>query len=126
MGTGRNRGRGQTAIEGIEEQGPAVADAVPLRGIKARRVMSRVERAVSESISAARPGPADARLRGAETLARELARGIDIAAGKADPYALAQLSPKLLDVLRELGLAGGAAAAVDPTTELLADLATPE
>lgn len=89
MGSRRNRGAGQ----GTPEEGPAAA--LPT---------GRVERAVAGSIRAGREAAANPLLAGTETLARELARGIDIAAAKADPYALAQLGPKLLDVLTTLQL----------------------
>lgn len=92
-----------------------------------KTVIGRVERSVNDAILAGRDGaPADPRWRAAEALARELGRGIDTAAAAGDPYALAQLGPKLLDLLRELRLTPPPQAAAGSLDALLADLAIPD
>jgi len=64
---------------------------------------------VSDAIRAGRDGgDADARWRAAETLARHIAATLD-ATTTADPYAVAQLAPRLLAVLQELRLTPAAA-----------------
>jgi len=105
----------------------AAQGGAALPGTAVRKVVRRVERAVSSSIAAARADtPADARWAAGEALARELGRGIDIAAANGDPYALAQLGPKLLEVLRELALTPSSATVKGELDTLLADLATPD
>ncbi|GAA2118570.1 hypothetical protein GCM10009802_20260 [Streptomyces synnematoformans] len=87
------------------------------------RGAGRVETGVTRAIRAAREGAAaDPRLAGLESLARTLAAGVDIAADQ--PYALAQLSPRLLDVLETLMLIPRTTHS-DALTQLLADIATP-
>lgn len=107
---------------------PANRGQPTLPGFAARRAVRRVERAVGASIVAGRAGGrADRRWSGTETLAREIAAAIDLAALEQQPYAVAQLAPRLLDTLRELQLTPTAAAdGLDPVTEFLRGLAEPE
>jgi hypothetical protein len=89
-----------------------------------RRTTGRVERAVTEAIRAAHRenrGAADARWRGAEALARQVAAALDT--GADDPYAVAQLAPRLLAVLTELRLTPAAAGiGTDPLGDFFAEL----
>lgn len=125
------RGRQKTGADGSMPLALEFADLAPagakLPGTAVRRHVGRVERSVSASILAARgEQPADPRWAGGEALAKELARGIDIAAANSDPYALAQLGPKLLETLRELALTPASATVKGELDDLLADLATPD
>lgn len=120
----------------VPPQGPALLDFAadapehgdPIPGTAVRRQPGRTEKAVGTSIQHGRQGkPADPRFAAAEALARQLAYGVDQAAAKADPYALAQLGPKLLEVLRELALTPGAAGEGKSGFDaFMADLAKPE
>lgn len=127
MASRSSRGRQQT--EGLPlDLGDARAaqGGATLPGTAVRPVLRRVERAVGDSIRAARgETPADPRWAAAEALARELGRGLDLAAANADPYALAQLGPKLLDALRELSLTPASSQTKGDLENLLADLAKP-
>lgn len=121
------RGRKQTGTLDLDFGDDGALASAPLPGTAVRRPVRRVEGAVTRSIQTGRQGAdPDPRWAGTEALARELARGIDIAAGNADPYALAQLGPKLLDVLRELALTPASATVKSELDDLLADLAKPE
>lgn len=125
------RGRKQTGADGAValalDFGDAPAAGAKLPGTAVRRPPGRVERSVSISITAARgEHPADARWAAGEALARELGRGIDIAAANGDPYALAQLGPRLLETLRELALTPASATVKGELDELLADLNSPD
>lgn len=90
----------------------------------------RVEGAVSRSVRTARgSGKADPRYAAVEALAREVGRAVDVAGAKRDPYAVAQLTPRLLDVLSALHLtpaSNTAPESEDGLAELLADLARPD
>lgn len=118
------RGRKQNGGEALAlDFGDAPPAGAKLPGTSVRRPPGRVERSVSSSITAARgDAPADARWAASEALAKELGRGIDIAAANGDPYALAQLGPKLLETLRELALTPASATVKSDLDELLADL----
>lgn len=126
MAAKRTRGRGQTALTLDAEDDAGTLTALP--GVSARRRPGPTEAAVAASIRAARgEAKADPRWAGAESLARSLARGVDRARDAGDPYALAQLGPRLLEALRELGLtppprpeSGG------KLEELLSSLSEPE
>lgn len=130
MSTKSNRGTrrqgGQTALSVVDETGAPEPRDTPIPGTRRRRPRLRVERAVDESIKAARTAGADPRMAAAEALARELAAGIDVAALKMDPYALAQLGPKLLDVLKELGMTRPPEQTDSALSALLADLRDPD
>ena len=65
----------------------------------------------------------DPRLQGLEGLAEHLAGSID--RYHDQPFAVAQLAPRLLDVLRELRLTPAPVQAADALTELLASLNEP-
>lgn len=124
------RGRTPKASDGAValdlEFGDAPSAGGKLPGTAVRSRVGRVERSVGASIVAARgDAPADSRWAAGEALARELGRGIDIAAANNDPYALAQLGPKLLDVLRELTLTPASATVKGDLDQLLRDIATP-
>jgi hypothetical protein len=118
------RGRKGTGGEPLSlDFGDAPPAGAKLPGTAVRRPPGRVERSVSSSITAARgDAPADPRWAAGEALAKELGRGIDIAATNQDPYALAQLGPRLIEVLRELALTPASATVKNDLAELLADL----
>lgn len=122
------RGRRQNEVLTLDlGDDHAAQGGAALPGTSVRRILRRVEKAVGTSITAARAeNPADPRWTAAEALARELGRGIDTAAANADPYALAQLGPKLLDVLRELALTPASATVKGELESLLKDMARPE
>ena len=128
MATSPKRGRGKTGGTPLDlDFGDAPAPGAPLPGTAVRRPVRRVEASVAASILAARPAAgADPRWKAAEALAKELGRGVDIAAANGDPYALAQLGPKLLDTLRELQLTPASATVKGDLEELLADLKDPD
>ncbi|MEV3852743.1 hypothetical protein AB0J38_00195 [Streptomyces sp. NPDC050095] len=90
----------------------------------------RVEGAVSASVRKARgSGKADPRYAAVEALARSVGRTVDIAVYKGETYAVAQLSPKLMEILTALHLTPASNTAPDDgdgLAELLADLARPE
>lgn len=122
-----SRGRKQGDALALDFGDEPAAGTAPLPGTSVRRPVRRVEASVSRSIQSARAGTeADPRWSAAEALARELGRGIDIAAYNADPYALAQLGPKLLEVLRELALTPASATVKSELDELLADMGRPD
>ncbi|MFE7133402.1 hypothetical protein ACFVIM_21350 [Streptomyces sp. NPDC057638] len=88
-----------------------------------RRGRGRVEDAVGRTVRALRPAGADPARAALEALARELGRGVDTAGARSDVFALAQITPRLLDVLDRLTpreTEGGAVA------DLLAGLADPD
>lgn len=126
MAAKSKRGRGQTTLSLGPDDSSATLSTLP--GVSVRAREGRTERAVAASIRAGRDGAAaDPRYAGAESLARSLARGIDVARGEGDPYALAQLGPKLLDVLRELQLTPPPrAVGADDLAELLGGLSAAE
>lgn len=110
-----------------------IADAPAPEGtIKLIDVQERVyatQQATRKAIIAGRNGaPADPRFAAAESLARQLARAVDIAMHKSPPdvYAVAQLSPRLLDVLRELRLTPDSEQKGSDLDELLASMGTPD
>jgi hypothetical protein len=129
---GRGRRSAQDALLDVNDGRPA-PEPTPLPAVAPRRHVGRLERAVQESVRAVREPnengrrEGDPRWAGAERLAYTVAGALDQAARKGDPYAVAQLAPRLLDVLRDLMLTPGAigAAAGDDLGSLLADLATP-
>lgn len=118
------RGRRGTGGEPLAlDFGDAPPAGAKLPGTSVRRPPGRVERSVSSSITAARgDSPPELRFAASEALAKELGRGIDIAAANGDPYALAQLGPKLLETLRELTLTPASATVKSDLEDLLADL----
>lgn len=123
MATRPPRGAGQTALPmgAHAAPGPPVGTALP--GTAVRRPVGRVERAVCDSIRAARgEAPREVKLSALETLARQLAAGLDLAA--AEPYALAQLGPRLLDVLTALQLTPQPRVDDDGLSDLIKDLKT--
>src|SRR3954471_9206164 len=81
------------------------ADQLPLPGTEPVRPVGRVEQAVSRSIRAAqRAGELGPLHGGAAGLARSLARGVDDAEHKRDPWARAACSRELRETLAALGL----------------------
>ncbi len=77
--------------------------AIPLPA--ARRRIGRVEQAVSRSIRAAQAaGELDQLHAGAAALARSLARGVDDAEGRLDPWGRAACSRELREILAAIGL----------------------
>ena len=119
------RGEGVLALP--LDVGTDAPEAAKLSGTSVRRHVGRVERHVGDSIVAARAGvPAEARWAAAEVLAKELGRALDVASANRDPYAVAQLAPKLLEALRELALTPASAQAKSDLAELLADIANPQ
>lgn len=96
---------------------------------RARREQLRVERAVSDAIRAGqRAGGVDAKSdAGLSALARELARAVDVAGAKKDPYGTAAVSRELREVLSKLGLTPAARnlGATDAAAAFLESLATP-
>ncbi|MFJ2869818.1 hypothetical protein [Streptomyces sp. NPDC087298] len=88
-----------------------------------KRTVGRVEAAVSRQVRAVRRTGADPARAGVEAIARELARAMDTAGARLDPYAVAQVTPKLLDVLDRLTPKD---AEGDDLADLLADLSTPD
>ncbi|MFE6404775.1 hypothetical protein [Streptomyces alboflavus] len=57
---------------------------------------------MARQVRAMRRGRADPVRAGVEAIARELGRAMDTAGLRRDPYAVAQVAPKLLDVLDRL------------------------
>lgn len=119
--------RSQAELDlGIADQ-PAPEGTIRL--IDVREKVFATEQATRKAIIAGRDGaPADPKWAATESLARQLARAIDLAMNKtpADPYAVAQLAPKLLDVLRELKLTPMSAVQASGLEDLLSDLGTPD
>jgi hypothetical protein len=80
-------------------------EQLPLPLPTSRRRIGRVEQAVSRSIRAAQAaGELDAVHAGAAALARSLARGVDEAEQKRDPWARAACSRELRETLAAIGL----------------------
>lgn len=76
-------------------------DALDLGGADLYGRVRRVEQAVADSIEAAN---LDDRDKGAAALARELARAVDVASGRNDPYGVAQAANPLREQLARLNL----------------------
>ncbi|MFB6943390.1 hypothetical protein ACFWGL_12440 [Streptomyces sp. NPDC060286] len=114
MGTRTSRGRAALlALSGAPEDD----------GDAGRRCVGRVEAAVSRQVRALRRDGADPKRAGIEAIARELARAMDTAGARLDPYAVAQVTPKLLDVLDRLTPTETEA---DGLADLLADMSKPD
>ncbi|MFI6688903.1 hypothetical protein [Streptomyces sp. NPDC050485] len=90
-----------------------------------RRVAGRAERGVEAAIRASRAGgKADPRCAGIEAVIRIAARALDGAAD--DPYAVAQLLPRVLDVMTFAGLVPEPKGAADDSlAALLSAMAAP-
>ncbi|MFE3071770.1 hypothetical protein [Streptomyces sp. NPDC059247] len=93
---------------------------------RARRTAGRAERGAETAIRASRSGgKADPKRAAVEAVVRIVARGLDVAAD--DPYALAQLVPRMLDILRLAQLVPEPAGAADDTWALFERaMSTPE
>ncbi|MET8603074.1 hypothetical protein ABZV92_05975 [Streptomyces rubiginosohelvolus] len=108
--------RGRTSL-------PAQSGAPMGDGAAERRTVGRVEAAVSRQVRALRRDGADPARVGVEAIARELARAMDTAGARLDPYAVAQVTPKLLAVLDRLTPKEGDD---DALNDLLADMSAPD
>lgn len=94
---------------------------LPASSVRRRR--GRVETAVCAAIAAGRMGGrAEPRYAGAESLAREVARALDVAAWNKDPYAVAQLAPRLESALCLLRLTPASAAGGGDLAGLLREI----
>jgi hypothetical protein len=123
----RRTSRSQVELDlGISEQAPPEGT---IRLIDVREKVFATEQATRKAIIAGRGGAAaDPRHAAAEALARQLSRAVDLAMHKSPPdlYAVAQLSPRLLDVLRELRLTPDSEQKGSDLDELLASLGDPD
>lgn len=126
MVTKGNRGRRQEALPLDTDAGPRAPEHSPLPGLKRPKTpQGTVYRGVCAAIIASRgDGSPNASWAGTEALARSLANAMDVALRKGEPYAVAQLAPRLLDVLRDLLLTPASARSDgdDQLHALLADL----
>ena len=108
---------------------PAAEPGPPLPlDVKQPASRGRTARAVEAAIRAGqRAGQLDELDAGVAALARQLARACDAAESTAQPYALAQLGPRLLDALVALGLSPSArpGSAGDEWDRLAAELGAP-
>jgi hypothetical protein len=88
-----------------------------------RRGRGRTEQAVTRSLTSRQR---EDRYAAIEALALAVGRAVDGAVADADPYAVAQLSPRLLELLAELRLTPGSIeGASDGVAELLAAISAP-
>ncbi|GHD03424.1 hypothetical protein GCM10010334_51160 [Streptomyces finlayi] len=85
------------------------------------------EKGISAAVRASRKGgKADPRFAGVEALARVAGRALDEAVSAGERYAVAQLLPRVLDVLDAMQLTPESAGTGDDSLgEFLASLATP-
>jgi hypothetical protein len=102
-------------------QGPALLE---LSEVDTARPVGRVEAATRRAVHAAGLQAAD---EGAAEAAAALSRGMDLAVGRGDPYAVAAIGKPLMEQLARLGLdpearGDGAAVAGDPWDELLDEI----